>query len=137
MLEFVVLILYPEKPNRIIVTIANTIFGALSGVRKFSWELVMQELVGKLFLGLEKEKPSSISSYLFYLYHRFECHRGEEIEMLDIAQHMLEYGVSLEAEAQPNVVEIDSDWESLSSVETLEDTRSVSRLPEEANVPGT
>ena len=39
--EFVVLILYLEKPNWIIVTIGNTIFGALFGARKVSWELVI------------------------------------------------------------------------------------------------
>ena len=39
------------------------------------------------------------------------------METLDIAKHMLEYGVSPEAEAEPNVVELDSDWESLSSAE--------------------
>ena len=70
-LEFVIPILNPEKPTRIIVTVAKTIFGALSGVMKVSWTLVMQELVGKLISGLEKEKPSSISPYLFHLYHRF------------------------------------------------------------------
>ena len=37
--------------------------------------------------------------------------------MLDIAKNMLEYGVSLEAEVQPDVVELDSDRESLSSTE--------------------
>ena len=79
----------------------------------------MQELVGKLVLGLEKEKPSPISPYLFYFYHRFECLRREEMEMLDIAKHMLEYCVSLEAETQPDVVELDSDQESLSSAEQL------------------
>ena len=35
-LEFVVSILYLEKPSRVIVTVGNTIFGALSGVRKVS-----------------------------------------------------------------------------------------------------
>ena len=35
-LEFVVPILYPEKPSWIIVTVGNTIFGALSGVKKVS-----------------------------------------------------------------------------------------------------
>ena len=38
-LEFIVLILYPEKPTRIIVTLSN--FEAFSGVRKVSWRLVM------------------------------------------------------------------------------------------------
>ena len=36
-LEFVVLILYLEKPTWIIVTISNTISGALSGARLVSW----------------------------------------------------------------------------------------------------
>ena len=36
---------------------------------------------------------------------------------LDIAKHMLEYGVSLEAKAQPDVIELDSDRESFSSAE--------------------
>ena len=77
----------------------------------------MQELVGKLISGLEKEKPSPISLYLFHLYHRFECLRGEEMETLDIAKHMLEYGVNLEAEVQLDVVELNSNQESLSFTE--------------------
>ena len=32
--EFVVLILNPEKPSRVTLTVGNTIFGALSEVRK-------------------------------------------------------------------------------------------------------
>ena len=35
-LEFIVPIMYLEKPNRITVTIANTIFGALFGARKLA-----------------------------------------------------------------------------------------------------
>ena len=41
MLEFIVSILYPEKPNWITMMVANTIFGALFGIRKVSWGLVM------------------------------------------------------------------------------------------------
>ena len=33
MLEFMMLILNPEKPKRITLTVANTLFGALSGFR--------------------------------------------------------------------------------------------------------
>ena len=115
MLEFAVSILYLEKPSLVTMTVGNTIFGALPSVRKVSWGLVMQELVRKLVSGLEKRKPSPISPYLFHLYHRCECLRGEEMETLNIAKHMLEYGVNLEVEAQPNVVEVDLDRESLSS----------------------
>ena len=62
MLEFVVPIMYPEKPSRVILTVGNTIFGALSEVRKINWGQVLQEVVGKLFSTLEKGKPSPISS---------------------------------------------------------------------------
>ena len=40
-LEFVVPILYPEKPSRVTVMVGNTIFGALSRIRKVSWGLVI------------------------------------------------------------------------------------------------
>ena len=73
--------------------------------------------MGKLVSGLEKGKSSPISPYLFHFYHRFECLREEEMQELHVAKHCFEYGVSLEAEAQPDVVEIDSDRESLSSIE--------------------
>ena len=116
-LEFVLSTLYPEKPSRVTLTVDNTIFGALSGFRKINWRPIFQEVVGKLVSELEKGKSSPISSYLFHLYHRFECLREEEMQELEVANHCLEYGVSSEVEAQPDVVEIDSDRESLSSAE--------------------
>ena len=36
-LEFVIPILYPEKPNKVTKEIGNTIFGALSGEYKVNW----------------------------------------------------------------------------------------------------
>ena len=42
-LKFIIPILYLEKPTRITMTVANTIFGALSGIRKVGWGLMMQE----------------------------------------------------------------------------------------------
>ena len=39
------------------------------------------------------------------------------MQELEVAKQCLEYGVSLEVEAQPDVVKIDSKWESLSSTE--------------------
>ena len=116
-LEFVVPILYLEKPTRITMMVANTIFGALSSTRKVNWGVVMQELVGKLVSGLEKGKPSPISPYLFHLYHRFECFRGEEVEILETAKYILEFGVSLEAEMQLDTVDLDLDRELFSFAE--------------------
>ena len=40
-LEFLIPILYPEKPTRVTVTIGNTIFGALLGERKVDWGVVL------------------------------------------------------------------------------------------------
>jgi hypothetical protein len=37
MLAFLVPIIYPDKPNRITVTLGYTIFGALIGGRKVNW----------------------------------------------------------------------------------------------------
>ena len=111
MLEFVLPILYPKKPSRVILTVGNTIFGALSGVRKVNWGQVFHEVLGKLVSGLEKGKSSPINPYLFHIYHRFECLREEEMQELEVAKHCLEYGVSLEVEAQLDVVEIDSNKE--------------------------
>ena len=36
-LEFIIPILYLEKPNRVTKTVGNTIFGALYGVWKINW----------------------------------------------------------------------------------------------------
>ena len=40
-LEFVVPILYLEKPRRVILIVGNTIFGAQSRIRKVNWRLVI------------------------------------------------------------------------------------------------
>jgi hypothetical protein len=47
-LAFLVPILYLEKPNRITVTMGNTIFGALNGGRKVNWARIIANLVVQL-----------------------------------------------------------------------------------------
>ena len=78
-LEFVNLILYPEKPNKVIKEVGNTVFGALSGEYKVSWDQVLHEVVDKLVSVLGKRKPTLISLYLFHLYSKFECLREEKM----------------------------------------------------------
>ena len=116
-LQFVVPILYLEKPTQIIVTLANTIFDALLGARPVSWGIITQDLVGKLVSGLEKGKPSSISPYLFHFYNRFECFREGEMTMLEVAQYMLQFDIAPEAQAKLDPKGEDSERELLSSVE--------------------
>ena len=95
----------------------NTIFGALSGFWKVNWGQVIQEVVGRLVSNLEKGKPSPISPYVFHLYTRNECLRVGEMEELEVARKYLEYGVSPKIVAHPDVVELESERESLNSVE--------------------
>ena len=66
MFAFLVLILCPEKPKQITVTIGNTIFGALSRQRKASWALIIHDVVQKLISKIGK-KVSSIAPFLFHL----------------------------------------------------------------------
>ena len=113
-LEFVVSILYLEKPGKVIKEIGNTIFDALSGEYKVSWGHILHEVVDKLVSVLGKGKPTLISPYLLYLYNKFECLRGEEIDQIDVARECLELGVASEGEPEPDVVELGSNRGSLS-----------------------
>ena len=99
------------------MTVGNTIFDAFSRLWKVSWGQVIQVVVRKLVSNLEEGKPSSISPYLFHLYHENECLREEEMDTLESTKCYIEYGVNPEAETQLDVVEIDSERESLNSVE--------------------
>jgi hypothetical protein len=44
-LEFLMPILNPENPKRISLTMANTLFGAMSGVQQVNWGLLIHEVV--------------------------------------------------------------------------------------------
>ena len=99
-LEFVVPILYPEKPGRITKEIDNTIFGALSGEYKVSWGQVIHELVDKLVSVLGKRKPTPVSPYLLHLYYKSECIRKDEIQKMEVAKECLDMGFATEDKAE-------------------------------------
>ena len=69
MLEFLVLIVHPDKPTRVTITIGNTMFGALDGGREVDWGVVFQDLAQRLAKGVAKPKPTSICPFLFHLYN--------------------------------------------------------------------
>ena len=108
-LEFVIPILYPEKPNKVTKEVGNIVFGALSGEYKVSWGHVIHEVVEKLVSVLGKRKPIPVSPYLFHLYNKFECLKKEEMQQLEVARECLELGI-----VDLDVVEIESDSCSLS-----------------------
>ena len=111
-LEFVVPILYPEKPGRVTKEVGNTIFGALSGEYKVSWGQVIHEVVDKLVSVLSKRKPTPVSPYLFHLYYKSGCLRKEELQKMEVARECLEMGFAPEEE--PDEEQDDSDRASLS-----------------------
>ena len=113
-LEFVISILYLEKLGRVTKEIENTVFGALSKEYKVSWGQVIYKVVDKLVSVLGKKKPTLVSPYLFHLYSKYECLRGEEIQQIEVARECLELGVVPEAKPEPDVVAIDLDRGSLS-----------------------
>ena len=112
-LEFVISIIYSEKPKQITKVVGKTIFGSLSREYKVNWDHVIHEVVHRLVAHLEKKKPFSIRPYLFHLYSRNECLKEEEIEELEVARKYLELGITPDAVLHPEVVEIGSERESL------------------------
>jgi hypothetical protein len=94
-LAFLVPILYPEKPNRITVTMGNTIFRALNGGRrKVNWARIIANLVVQLAARVGKSRASPICPFLYHLYEHKELLRPEEEKSWKIQEAMMKYGQS-------------------------------------------
>jgi hypothetical protein len=93
-LAFLVPILYPEKPNRITITMGNTIFGALNGGWKVNWARIISNLVNQLVARVGKSRASLICPFLYHLYERKELLRPEEEKSWKIQEAMMKYGES-------------------------------------------
>ena len=96
MLEFLIPILYLEKPTRVTVTVGNTIFGALLGKRKVNWGILLLAVVAKLVERAQKLKATPIGPYLFHLYMRQELLNGEEMVAYEISLDLLKYDCTQE-----------------------------------------
>ena len=90
-LEFLIHVLYSEKPTRMTVTVGNTIFGALLGEWKVDWGILLQAVVTKLVDGVRKFKATPIGPYLFYLYKGQELLNGKEMVAYEIGLDLLKY----------------------------------------------
>jgi hypothetical protein len=93
-LAFLVPILYLEKPNRITVTMGNTIFGALNGGRKVNWARIITNLVVQLAARVGKSRASPLCPFLYHLYERKELLLPEEEKSWKIQEAMMKYGES-------------------------------------------
>ena len=83
-LEFLMPILNPEKPKRISLTMANTLFGALSGVRPVNWGLLIHEIVGRAIPNIG-QKSSYLSPFILHMYKHYDCITADEDDLLTIA----------------------------------------------------
>ena len=90
-LEFLIPILYPEKPTQVKVTVGNTIFGALLGEQKVDSGIVLQAMVAKLVEGARKLKATLMEPYLFHLYMGQEVLNVEEMVAYEIGLDLLKY----------------------------------------------
>ena len=126
-LEFLVPLMYPEKPTRVTITVGNTIFGALSRERPVDWRIVVKDLVQRLLFGMGKSKAMPICSYVFHLYHSQELLLPNEKEYRT-KEALQKYNIESEGEddpespANPDEVESsnDSECESLTPSEIRE-----------------
>ena len=102
-LEFLVPLLYPEKPTRVTITVGNTIFGALSGERPVDWGIVVKDLVQRLLSGMEKSKATPICPYIFHLYHLHELLLPAEKKEYRIQEALVKHNVESEEEEDPDM----------------------------------
>jgi hypothetical protein len=94
MLAFLAPIVYPEKLNRITVTLGNTIFVALIGGRKVNWAKIITNLVIQLASRVGKSRASPICPFLYHLYERKELLKPEEEKTWKVQEGMMKYGES-------------------------------------------
>ena len=97
-LEFLVPLLYPEKPTRVTITVNNTIFGALFGERPVDWGVVVKDLVQRLLSGMGRSKATPICPYVFHLYQAHELLLSAEKKEYRIKEALLKHNVESEEE---------------------------------------
>ena len=100
-LEFLVPLLYSEKPTRVTITVGNTIFGALSGERPVDWGVVVKDLVQRLLSGMGKSKATPICPYIFHLYHSHELLLPAEKKEYRIQEALVKHNVEFDEDEDP------------------------------------
>ena len=119
MLEFVVLILYLEKPTRVIVKVGNTIFGAYTGEKEVDWALVMRNTIKRLLTEISKSKSTPICPYLLHLYIAHDVVQVEEKKVYMVGESFMRHNIKSD-EDEESAGSKDSERESLSSMEIRE-----------------
>ena len=90
-LEMMIPILYPEKPTWVIVTVGNTVFGALMGDRPVDWGLLIYNVVARMVGLVSKGKPTMVCPFIFHLYKERQVLRAPELATYTLAMEMIKY----------------------------------------------
>jgi len=98
LLQFLIPVLHPEKPTRVTITLANTIFGALTGCRRVDWSRIISDLVTQLVSRVGKSRATPVCPYIFHLYHHNELLSPAELKTWKNQVYLLQYGESDEDE---------------------------------------
>ena len=97
-LEFLIPILYPEKPTRVTVTVRNTVFGALLGDQLVDWGLLIYDVVAQMVELVSKGKPTMVCPYMFHLYKERQVLRAPELATYTLAMEMIKYNCTPDLE---------------------------------------
>ena len=94
LLEFLVPIVYPDKPTMVTRTLGNTIFGAISGDRSVDWAKIFAELVNRLVGGAGKSMPTPICPFFYHLYESRGLLTEDEETDYRAAQELTQYRIT-------------------------------------------
>ena len=103
-LEFLIPILYPEKPTRVTVTVENTVFGALMGDRPVDWGLLIYDVVTRMVGLVSKGKSTMVCPFIFQLYKLYkekQVLQSPELATYTLAMEMVKYDCTLDPEPNP------------------------------------
>ena len=89
-LKFLMPILNLDKLKQIMLTMANTLFGAMSKVRPVNSGLLIHEVIGRALPNIGR-KPSSLSPFILHLYEHFDRITADEEDMQTIALKEVAY----------------------------------------------
>ena len=105
LLEFLVPIVHPNKPTQVMITIGNTIFGALDGGREVDWGVVFRDMAQRLAKGVGKPKPTPICPFLFHLYEGQGVRTTDEELDYRTAKEMAGYRITPDPNSRPGTDE--------------------------------
>jgi hypothetical protein len=135
-IEFILPILSPEKPKRLRITMANTLFGAMSGVRSVNWGWLIQKYVEKSIPHIGR-KPSFLSPYLLHLYQHYGCINEAEEDAVTIAEDKVAYKLGPEVVLEESGSEESSEGPAAPEPTLLDHVPVPAFAPASARVPET